>query len=388
MTLNFTASVNPAREKLPTMDPETISESSSSSEDALHPSSAGGLWTTMASVLPMVTDSLEEQIITAGLLFVFWIYVNILNGSLMYVIRREYSLHTPQYMVLVSFMVCDTMYCNLTLLHMVPVVISNNIHLMNVTVARIITSIMISFLLSTVHLVALIAYERYCFFVTPLKYTFKFTKCRIYTSVTAIFLMAACVGVGGDLVDPRIAVATNMIYQLKGMGKQISNIFYLFLYIIPSGAMSVMTLIRLGQVISRHKAQVEQIGEDETAGSGNLVKSVKQAVKMVALVSGSFWLTTIPGFLIRLGLSTSGVTWADTDHRVSLAMFALSRGSIMLMTILSSVLNPIVYLSVLGEVREAVWKRIGIQSNADTRNCSVCASCMPCCNAQTVDIAD
>ena len=373
------------------MDSETFFESSSSSEDVSHSSSAGDLSTTMASLLSIVTDSLEEQTITAGLLLVFWTYVNISNWSLMYVIRRESSLHTPQYMILMAFMVCDNMYCNLALLHMVPVVISNNIHLMNVTIARIITSTMTSFLLCTVHLIALIAYERYCFFVTPLKYVLKFTKCRIYTSLTAIFLMALCVGVGVDLVEPRIAVATSMTYQAKGMAGKISNIFYLFVYIIPSGAMSVIALVRLRQVISKHRTQVQSVsqsvGEDQTAGSGNMVKPVKQAMKMVALVSGSFWLTTMPGFLIRLGLSTAGVTWADTDHRVSLPLFALSRASYMMFTVLSSVLNPIVYITVLAEVREAVWKCIGIRSNnADIQNS--CTPCRPCCHAQTEDRAD
>ena len=74
----------------------------------------------------ILINTTPKIICTAGLLILFWMYVNISNGSLFYVIKNEYSFNTSQYMVLVLYMVCDVLFCNLTLLHMVPVVISNN----------------------------------------------------------------------------------------------------------------------------------------------------------------------------------------------------------------------------------------------------------------------
>ena len=348
----------------------TISGDSVSFEDASLSTATEGLWITeiMATFSPIVTDGLWEQIITATLLILFWIYVNLSNGFLFYILRGEHSLHTPQYMVLVSYMVFDTLYCNLTLLHMVPTVIRNSMYVMSTTVSRILVTASASFLFSTFHLVGLISYERLCYFVTPLKYPLKFTRLRICTAVIGIYLLATSIVLSVDLISPRIPVATTLTYQAVGETIKITNIIYAIVYAIPSGTMSVLTLIKLRLLISKHKAQMQPaqsngMSEDQSAVSGIILEPVKKALKMVGLVSGSFWLTIIPGFLIRIVLSASGVSWEDTDHRISLPLFALSRASYMLITVLSSVLNPIIYMAVLVELREAVWKRIGIKRN-------------------------
>ena len=370
--MNFTDFVNASTEELSTVDAQRISER----ENALYSSSAGDLWTTalMATLSPIVTDSVAEQAITVGLLMLFWIYVNVSNGSLYYVIKCDYSLHTPHYMVLVSYMVCDVLYCNFTLLIMVPVAVSGNIHILTDIVSRAVAIILTSFALASVHLIALLAYERYSYFITPFKYTRKFTKYRICTAAMLIYFFAFCVGLGVDLVEPRVPVATTMTYQAAGLAGQITNILYTLFYAIPSCTISVVTLIRLRLLISKHTTQVQpaqaiDMSKGQSAVGGTIVKPVKQALRMVALVSGSFWFTMLPGFLIRIGLSASGVTWEVTDYRLSLPLFALSRASHMLITVMSSILNPVIYVSVLRELREAAWGCGRIErDNSDTRN--------------------
>ena len=59
-----------------------------------------------------------------------------------------------------QILLIDVTYCNLILLHMVPVVISNNIHLMYPTVSRILVTAIVSFQFSTFHIVGVLAYER------------------------------------------------------------------------------------------------------------------------------------------------------------------------------------------------------------------------------------
>ena len=162
VTMYFTVSVNSTGEELFTTDSQTFSGSTSSYGDVSHSSPGGDLLTTetMAVLILIVKNSLWEQVITAGLLILFWEYVNFSNGTPFYVIRKEYSLHTAQFMILGSYMVCDVLYCNPALLHMVPVVISNNIHLMSPTVSRILVTAIVSFQFSTFHIVGVLAYER------------------------------------------------------------------------------------------------------------------------------------------------------------------------------------------------------------------------------------
>ena len=364
---NFTESANVTGEELLSTDSETIFENASS---------VVGLWTTQvdATLSPIVMDSLGEQLITTGLLLLFWVYVNISNGSFLYVIGRNNSLHTAQYMVLTAYMVSDLLYCNCTLLIMVPVAISNNIYAMPDVVARAIMVIMSTFALACVHLTALLSYERQCYFITPLKYPTIFTKCRIYTTVIIICCFAFGVGLCVDLVEPRIPVATTMTYQSAGLAGQISNLVYTLFYAIPSCTVSIIAHIRLRLLISKHKAEVQpsesfEMSENQSTIGGLIVKPVRKAMKIVALVSGSLWFTLIPGFLIRIVLSAAGVTWAVTDYRLSLPLFALSRASYILITVVSSVINPIIYVSVLTEMREAAWRCVGIErKNSDNNN--------------------
>ena len=363
---NVTESANITEEELLSTDSQTIFKNASAV--------VGLLTTQMAATLsPIVMGSLGEQLITIGLLLLFWVYVNISNGSLLYVIRRENSLHTAQYMVLAAYMVCDLLYCNFTLLIMIPVAISNNIYVMTDIVSRAIMVIMAAFVLASVHLNALLSYERQCYFITPLKYPRIFTKCRIYTTVIIICCFAFGVGLGVDLAEPRIPVATTMTYQAAGLAGQITNLVYTLFYAIPSCTMSIIALIRLRLLISKHKAEVQpsesfEMSENQSTVGGLIVKPVRKAMKMVALVSGSLWFTMVPGFLIRIGLSAAGVTWAVTDYRLFLPLFALSRASHMLITVVSSVVNPIIYVSVLTEMREAIWRCVGMERKKTDNN--------------------
>ena len=109
-------------------------------------------------------------------------------------------------MVLVSHVMCDALYCNLSLLHMVPVVISSNTHVMSDIVSRILYVFTGSFLLSAVHMVGLLSYERYFYFINLLKYPGMFTKARIYTAVAVTYIFSFCVSLAIDLIEPGVPV--------------------------------------------------------------------------------------------------------------------------------------------------------------------------------------
>ena len=214
-------------------------------------------------------------------------------------------------MVLVSYMVCDTLYYNFSSMHMMPVVISNSIHIMSHTVSRILVIAASSFLFSIFHLVGQLAYERYCYFVIPLRYTIKFTKSRIITAVILIYFFSLCLVLTIDLISPRSPVATTLTYQTKSQVVKITNIIFTVVYAIPSGTMNIITLIKLRLLISKHRVQVsptqsDVMKEEQSAVSGLIVKPVKKTLRMIGLVSCSFWLTIImiiPGFVIRIGLT-------------------------------------------------------------------------------------
>ena len=311
-------------------------------------------------IMPKVTASITEQAITVSLLFAFWFYVNLTNGFLLCVMKKVKTLDTPQYILLACYMICDVLYCNFQLLVMVPVAIKNSMDAIHVVACRVFIIASASFFYSCLQLVGLIAYERYCYFITPLKYPMKFTKIRIYAIVTIIYSVSFCIALAVDLMSPRVPVATTMSCQATGPSAKIANIFYFIVFAIPSGLVTVVTLIKLRLTMSKHQAQVgvlpQAISDDQSAITGLIVKPIKKTLRMISLVSGSFWLTTMPGSAIRLILSASGITWLDTDYRTSIALFALSRASYLMITLISSILNPIIYLTVLPDIKNAAWK--------------------------------
>ena len=187
-----------------------IGETSTIIEDVSYPSVSQ--WATEVTVIQRVTESFLEQVITAILHIFFWVYVNATNGFLLDVIRKDGSLHTPQYIVLASYMVGDTVYFNFMSLHIVLLVITNNIHVMSAAVSRLLITISSSLTMSSYHMVGFVAFERLSYFVTPLKYPTTFTKTRICTYVVIIYLLSLSIAIammlamGSSVLNPIVYI--------------------------------------------------------------------------------------------------------------------------------------------------------------------------------------
>ena len=299
------------------------------------------------------------------LLVIFCLYITLTNTFLLYAMKKVNLLDNPQYMILACYMVCDLLYFNCQIPVMIPAIIKNSMNAVPVMTCRVFTTATTAFFLACIHLVGLISYERYCYFITPLKYLIKFTKSRIYITVIVICLFSFSTSLTVDLVSPRIPVATTISCQATGRPFVMANMFFFVFFCVPSGSVSVLTLIKLRILMSKHEAEIaavpQSIRKDQSAIHGLIIKPVKKAVKMVILVSGSFWLTIMPGVAVRFALSASGVTWSDTDYRTSLPLFALSRANYFLIFLVSSFVNPIIYVTVLPEIRNAARKCLGVK---------------------------
>ena len=318
----------------------------------------------------IVTDSLTEQAILLSALVLFLVYVNLSNTFLLYAMKKTSLLDSPQYMILASYMVCDLLYFNLQLPVMIPVLIKNRMDAIQVLPCSVFMTTSAGFFLACIQLVGLISYERYSYFITPLKYPEKFTKLRVYTMVSVIVFFSLCASVFGTFMSPRIPVATTISCQATGENFLMSTLALIGFFCAPSGLMSIVTLIRLRLLMSKHQAQMaaapEAINEDHSAVHGIIIRPIKKAFKMVILVSVCFWLTIMPGVAIRFGLTASGVTWSETDDRTSFALFALSRANYFLIFLVSSCINPIIYVASLPEIRKAVRKCLRVrQLNTD-----------------------
>ena len=313
-----------------------------------------------ATAEPIITGSLVEQVLTAGFLTIFWLYVNLVNGFIIFVIRTSSSLkENYQYPVLTCYIISDMLLCNINMMVMIPMVIENGNLLPGY--CPVVFLLMVAALFTNIWMIGYLAFERYVYFVRPLKYLRYFSRTNIILANIFMYTVSFSVSLvityttGRELATSRLPCTASEEHALK------ANIVPFIVFWFPSGCISIISFIRIRLVTSKHASQVAAQfpnAENMPQHHFNPIFAWKKTVKTVALVSGAFWITAMPGGLIRIGISASGRTLQDGDNRSDIVVFALTRGSFLLVTSVSSILNPIIYLTLQTDLRKALLKYI------------------------------
>ena len=84
-----------------------------------------------------------------------------------------------------------------------------------------------------------------------------------------------------------------------------------------------------------------------------------RALKMLSLVSGTFWGTALPGVAIQFLILNLGYTWYDLNYSIDFLPPIVVRITNFLPSIVSSTLNPIIYYYSMPNLRRATWKILG-----------------------------
>ena len=329
--------------------------------------------------MPIVTDTTTEQVLTALFLFFCWFYVDITNLFLSYVMWKETHFHTPQYMVLASYMLCDLIYINILLPNMIALVISNVPETVPLPFCEFVGLITSGIFFTMAHMVGYMAYERFVNFFRPLTYNSYFSFKQIVVVTVILHVIGQTFSIAIQIVAGRDMVTTGLTCQPDAAKLQFTNPIILLLFFLPPAIISGIVLIRLGMLISRHKALVA--AQPSAVESNQIEKerkkqvfSVKKAIKMVSLVSGSFLITTLPSVFIRIGIFSSGVTWKQTDTRENMTEFALSRFSYFSVAVLSSLINPLIYVYAQNDLRKYAKKYLGLKVKLSDEDMSVADS--------------
>ena len=95
--------------------------------------------------------------------------------------------------------------------------------------------------------------------------------------------------------------------------------------------------------------------------------SYKRVLKMILIVSGVFWLTFIPGFVISTWILASGITYDDMDARVTVSVYLRTTQQIsnFIFYDLSKLLNPLVIFYTHPQLRKELRKYMGQSVNTD-----------------------
>ena len=312
----------------------------------------------------VVTGSLLEQVLTATVVSLFWLYVNTTNAFLIYVIKKTNTLHENTHYTLLSlFMLCDIMSGNVILFQGLPVIITSNVLVFSLYYCQIISAIGKILNLTSVYMLGYLAIERLVFFRYPFRYNRYFTKTKIKITCMILFSLPMLYTIVIDALFVRIPVTTKMYCVLPESYTKKYNLIIKIVFFCPSLVISIFTLISFGLLVKKHQSRVNpgMIDMATQQPIENMLSKVKRHMKILLSISGTFWIAIVPGMVIRMILFPSGAAWNEADTRRDMTLFIWAKIGWFVEIVLSRLLNPVIYLTHLPDFRRAVWERLHLE---------------------------
>ena len=93
-----------------------------------------------------------------------------------------------------------------------------------------------------------------------------------------------------------------------------------------------------------------------------VIPQVKKTLKMILMVSCSYWATISPGMALWVAARQMTCNWADIDARVDKTAFVLMRCG-MLTALVSPLLDPVIMFWSRKEIRNSARELLGLSSN-------------------------
>ena len=309
---------------------------------------------------PIVTSSLLEQVLTAVGVAVFWLYVNIVNGFLIYVIKKTNTLcENVHYNLLSLYMLCDIIYSNLLFFQILPATIANNVLVFSYYYCSIGSAIAKAIFCFSIHMLGYLAIERLVFFRYPFRYRRYFTKTKIKITSIILLSLPMLYIIVTDAIFVRVPVTTRMYCILPDSYRKKANLIVIGFFFGPTILISICTLISLVLLVKKHQDRLNPMDAMATQQPmKNMLTNVKGHIKMLLSVSGTFLLAILPGMIIRLVLFPSGATWKEVDTRTNMTVFIWAKIGWFVEMVLSSFINPFIYVTHLPDLRRAVWTRL------------------------------
>ena len=316
--------------------------------------------TTETEQLPsIVTGSSLEQVLTAVVITIFCLYVNTVNSFLIHVIKKTNTLcENVYYNLLTLYMLCDIISGNVIFFQALPATIANNVLVFSIYYCRIVSAIGKIIHLASVYILGYLALERLVLFRYPFRYNRYFTTTKLKITLIILFSLPILYTIVTDAIFVRVPVTTRMYCLLPESYRKKANLIVIGFFFCPTLLISIYTLISLGLLIKKHQARLNAMNDMATQPIKNMLTNVKGHMRMLLSISGTFLLTILPGIIIRLVLFPSGATWEEVDTRTDMTVFIWSKIGWFMEIILSSFINPIIYITHLPDLRRAVWKRL------------------------------
>ena len=199
---------------------------------------------------------------------------------------------------------------------------------------------------------AVVAYERYTYFCRPFHYERWFNIARI------VVTLGMCYAIPATLVTTREAIF-NYSFHASSLSCYISNTgihryALLVVIVLPSVAVTVYCMIRVWKLSMR--AEVSPGVQGNQQNQSTPVQQARKTLKMILLLSGTFWATALPAIVGRFIIFNANYTWEDLDTRRYVVPSMILRLAVFTHCFISSAVNPVIYYYSRRDLRLAMCK--------------------------------
>ena len=200
--------------------------------------------------------------------------------------------------------------------------------------------------------IAIVAYERYIFFCHPYHYLHRFKISRVAAVLVMCYIIPAVITMTQGVTSDRVFHTSSLSCSISNTG--VHNGIILMFIMLPSATVTVFCMIRVWQ-LCRSAAVAPAV-----AGAQSIpVPQAKKALKMMLLLSGTFWGTTLPISVLRTAIFMAGYTWDDLDSRRYIGPSIMIRLTVFMYCFISSAVNPLIYYYNRKDLRLATCKLFG-----------------------------
>ena len=203
---------------------------------------------------------------------------------------------------------------------------------------------------------AVVAYERYTFFCRPYHYEHRFKISRVAGVLVMCYTIPAVIIVIQGMMSDRTFHASSLSCILSDTPTHSGIIFICIM--LPSATVTVYCTIRVWRLI-RTAAVAPAAVENQPIP----VPQAKKTLKMMLLLSGTFWGTTLPTSVVWTAIIMAGYTWDDLDSRRYMGPSIMMRLTVFMFTLVSSAVNPLIYYYSRRELRLATYKLLQCNRN-------------------------
>ena len=158
----------------------------------------------------------------------------------------------------------------------------------------------------SIHFIVFLSVERYQFFMHPLIYPARFSKIKIMLLVVSI--PGILFGVFTEIFIGREFRAVVLECQLPNTTAV--NLIMILLFLVPALLIMTFCMVSLIRLAAKQKTQVEALQTDvlgNVTKTRKLVKNAKDSIRMILLVSGTFYGSYLPIYFIRDAVFKRGI---------------------------------------------------------------------------------